>query len=153
PPGCIDPLCGFANTGILPPPGSTSQPLFLAELLASLSSPVLVINNLTGQGPTQFAALNPAGPSLFNTVEGGIRLPPQRSSPSAPGGAPGGQQQLPSGFDRRVIDIPPPTETRFVKDEVVVQIATTISLERLRAAVAPLGLEVLASENLAIIGS
>jgi filamentous hemagglutinin family protein len=155
PAGCIDPLCGFANTGILPPPGSTSQPLppFSADLLASLSSPVLVINNLIGNGPTQLAALNAAGPSLFNTVEGGIRLPPQQSPPSAPGGAPGGQQQLPSGFDRRIIDIPPTTETRFVKDEVVLQIATSITVERLRAAVAPLGLEVLASENISITGS
>jgi filamentous hemagglutinin family protein len=154
PPGCIDPLCGFANTGILPPPASTSQllPPFSADLLASLSSPVLVINNLAGQGPTQFAALNPAGPSLFSTVEGGIRLP-QQQPPGQTGSQQGQQQQLPTGFDRRVIDIPPPTETRFVNDEVVLQIAGSVTVERLEAAVGRLGLTLLAYENLAITGS
>ena len=66
---------------------------------------------------------------------------------------PAGQQQLPSGFDRRIIDVPPPTETRYVKDEVVVHIRTDIGVDQLGAAVTGLGLAVLASENLAITGS
>ncbi|HEX2398495.1 MAG TPA: hypothetical protein VHJ79_00605, partial [Mycobacterium sp.] len=100
---------------------------------------------------------------MFNTVEGGIRLPPQQQppGPTSPQQQPPGptspqqgqQQQLPTGFDRRVIDIPPPTETRFVKDEVVLQIAGNVTVEGLQAAVGRLGLTLLASENLAITGS
>src|SRR5437899_548503 len=44
-------------------------------------------------------------------------------------------------------------ETRFVKDEVVLQIAGNVTMERLQAAVGRLGLTLLASENLAITGS
>ena len=89
---------------------------------------------------------------MFNTVLGGIRLPPQQQ-PLGPTGSQQGQQQLPVGFDRRVIDIPPPSETRFVKDEVVFQIASNVTVEQLEAAVGRLGLTRLASENLAITGS
>ena len=60
---------------------------------------------------------------------------------------------MPAAFVRRVIDIPPPNETRFVKDEVVLQIAGNVTVERLQAVVGRLGLTLLASENLAITGS
>src|SRR5262245_79111 len=132
------------NTGIPPLPA--------AAFFESLPGPVQVINNLVGQGPSQLAALNAAGPAVFNTVEGGIRLPPQQQPPG-PTSPQQQQQQLPVGFDRRVIDIPPPTETRFVKDEVVLQIAGNVTVEQLQAAVGRLGLTLLASENLAITGS
>ena len=55
---------------------------------------------------------------MVNTTQGGIRVPPQQQ-PLGPTGSQQGQQQLPVGFDRQVIDVPPPSETRFVKDEVV----------------------------------
>jgi Subtilase family/M26 IgA1-specific Metallo-endopeptidase N-terminal region len=153
--GCSDPLCGFLNTGILPPPGSqppaVPQPLspFSPEFRASLPGQVQVINNLVGIGPNQLAALNTA--PVIDTSTGGVRLPrqQQRQQPSPPAGA----QNLPPGFDRRIIDIPPITETRLINNEALVQIATTNSIERLRAAVATLGLEVIASENIAITGS
>jgi hypothetical protein len=148
--GCSDPLCGFINTAILPPSTATLPP---AAFFESLPGPVQVINNLVGIGPSQLAALNAAAPAVFNTVQGGIRLPPQQQPPGPTGPQQGQQQQLPTGFDRRVIDIPPPNETRFVKDEVVLQIATNITVERLQAAVGRLGLTLLASENLAITGS
>ena len=145
--GCTDQLCGFLNTGILPP-GSSSTP-FLTDLLASLPGPVQVINNLVGIGPTQLSALNTA-PVVNIPQTGGVTLPPQQQRPSPSPGA----QNLPPGFDRRIIDIPPLTETNLIKDEAVVHIATaTVTVERLRAAVAPLGLEVVASENIAITGS
>src|SRR5262249_31165206 len=73
--------------------------------------------------------------------------------PGATGAKQGQKQRLPTGFDRRVIDIPPPTETRFVKDEVVLQIAGNVTVEGLQAAVGSVGLTLLASENLAITGS
>jgi subtilisin family serine protease len=152
------------NTGIPPLPANTGiPPLPAAAFFESLPGPVQVINNLVGQGPSQFAALNAAAP-VFNTVLGGIRLPPQQppgptgsqqgqQPPGPTGSQQGQQQQLPVGFDRRVIDIPPPTETRFVKDEVVLQIAGNVTVEQLQAAVGRLGLTLLASENLAITGS
>src|SRR5262249_12277459 len=153
-PGCSDPLCGLPNTGIL---SQTTTTLPGAAFFESLPGPVQVINNLVGQGPSQLAALNAAGPAVFNTVEGGIRLPPQQQPPGPTSPQQGQQQQqqqqLPTGFDRRVIDIPPPTETRFVKDEVVLQIAGNVTVEGLQAAVGRLGLTLLASENLAITGS
>jgi filamentous hemagglutinin family protein len=148
--GCSDPLCGFMNTAILPAATAT---LPAAAFFESLPGPVQVINNLVGQGPSQLAALGATAPAVFNTVEGGIRLPPQQQPPGPTSPQQGQQQQLPSGFDRRVIDIPPPTETRFVKDEVVLQIAGNVTMERLQAAVGRLGLTLLASENLAITGS
>jgi filamentous hemagglutinin family protein len=148
--GCSDPLCGFINTTILPPATAT---LPGAAFFESLPGPVQVINNLVGQGPSQLAALNAAAPAVFNTVQGGIRLPPQQQPPGPTGPQQGQRQQLPTGFDRRVIDIPPPTETRFVKDEVVLQIAGNVTVEQLQAAVGRLGLTLLASENLAITGS
>jgi filamentous hemagglutinin family protein len=146
--GCSDPLCGVLNTGILPPATAT---LPAAAFFESLPGPVQVINNLVGQGPSQLAALNAAAPPVFNTVEGGIRLPQQPAPGST--GSQQGQQQQPAAFGGRVIDIPPPTETRFVKDEVVLQIAGNVTVERLQAAVGRLGLTLLASENLAITGS
>jgi hypothetical protein len=141
--------------GILAQFGPTSQPLlpFSPDLLASLPGPVQVINNLVGNGPAQLAALNAAAPAVFNTIQGGIRLPPQQQPRGPTGAQQGQQQQLPTGFDRRVMDIPPPTETRFVKDEVVLQIAGNVTVERLQAAVGRIGLTLLASENLGITGS
>src|SRR5262249_41877159 len=131
----------ISNTGIPPLPA--------AAFFESLPGPVQVINNLVGQGPTTSAALTAPRP-VFTTVQGGTRLPPQQQPPGPTGSQQGQQQQLPVGFDRRVIDIPPPTETRFVKDEVVLQIAGNVTVEGLQAAVGRLGLTLLASENLAI---
>ncbi|MFL6822763.1 MAG: S8 family serine peptidase, partial [Xanthobacteraceae bacterium] len=152
--GCNDPLCGFLNTGILPPPGAVPAvpaPFspFLGEVIASQTSASQFINNLVGNGPAQLAALNTA-PVVNIPQTGGARVPPQRQQPTPPPGA----QNLPPGFPQRIIDIPPLTETSLIKDEAVVHIATaTVTVERLRAAVAPLGLEIVASENIAITGS
>src|SRR5262249_10922774 len=149
--GCSDSLCGFINTAILPP---VTAILPGAAFFETLPGPVQVINNLVGQGPSQLAALNTAAPAVSSPVQGGIRLPPQQQPPGPTGPQQGQQQQqLPTGFDRRVLDIPPPTETRFVKDEVVLQIAGNVTVEGLQAAVGRLGLTLLASENLAITGS
>ena len=51
------------------------------------------------------------------------------------------------------MDIPPATETRLIQDEVVVQIATNVTPDRLQAAVRRLGLTVIASESLVNAGS
>jgi hypothetical protein len=151
--GCTDPTCVFVSTGQLPPPSSTREPLppflpGLRELLAGQQTQVILnlINTI------QFAALNTA--PVVDTIQGGIRLPPQQGPGAAPGTGPAtGNQFLPPGIDRRIIDIPPPNETRFKTDEVMVHIRIDIGIERLRAAVAPLGVSILASEDIAIIGS
>src|SRR5262249_25461093 len=139
--GCSDPLCGFLNTGILPPPTAiaTLPPATFFPpdaFFQSLPGQVPVINNLVGIGPNQLAAPNTA--PVIDTRPGGGRLPRQQQG-QQPAPAPGAQN-LPPGFDRRIIDIPPITETRLINNEALVQIATTISIERLRDAVATLGL-------------
>jgi Subtilase family/The GLUG motif len=158
--GCSDPLCGFLNTGMLPPPGAPPAPApepvpavpapfspFFGEVIASQTSASQFINNLVGNGPAQLAALNTA-PVVSTPPGGGARVPPQQQPTTPPPGA----QNLPPGFPQRIIDIPPLTETRLIKDEVVVQI-TTANMERLQAAVRSIGLTLLASENLGITGS
>jgi hypothetical protein len=70
-----------------------------------------VIRNLVGT--VQLAAL-PTPPAVSN-VQSGIRLPPQ----PPPSSTPAGRQLLPAGLERRILDIPPPTETRFIKNEVI----------------------------------
>ena len=112
---CSDALCFFVNTGILPPPSGTPLAEFLESLAAQQTQ---IIQNLTAT--TQLAALST--PPVITDVQNGIRLPPQPPPAPPPGAA--GQQILP-GLDRRVVDIPPLTETRLIQDEVVVQIAST----------------------------
>jgi hypothetical protein len=176
--GCTDPTCVFVSTGLLPsPPTSqltseptsqptaqpTSQPtsfslgsptspllLFVPEFLASLSAQqAQVTQNLTSI--VQLAALST--PPVVNNIQGAIQLPPQASPFPSPPAAGGGSQQLPPGFEGRVIDIQPPNESRFIKDEVILQIAGNIALDRLQASVAQLGLILLESENLAVTRS
>ena len=165
--GCTDPTCVFVNTGLLPsalfppfPPSPPSSDRLLASLL--LLSPELRASLLAQQAQEilnltstlQLAALNTA--PVVTTTQGGIRLPPQQAPGPAPGtgtGPAAGNPFLPPGIDRRIIDIPPPNETRLKTDEVMVQIRTDIGVERLRAAVANLGVSILASEDLTILGS
>ena len=165
--GCTDPTCVFVNTGLLPsapfppfPPSPPSSDRLLASLLllspelraSLLAQQAQVILNLTST--IQLAALSTA--PVVNTTQGGIRLPPQQAPGTAPGtgtGPAAGNPFLPPGIDQRIIDIPPPNETRLKTDEVMVQIRTDIGVERLRAAVANLGVSILATENLTILGS
>jgi subtilisin family serine protease len=136
---------------LVPPTLLLLSPALAEQLAAQQAQQIL---NLTST--LQLAALNTA--PVVNTTQGGIRLPPQQAPGSAPGTGTGtspaaGNQFLPPGFDRRIIDIPPPNETRLKTDEVMVQIRTDLGIERLRAAVANLGVSILASENLSILGS
>ena len=135
------------------PPFSPELASLLAQQAAQLAAQQTQQTlNLTST--LQLAALNTA--PVFTTTQGGIRLPPQQAPGPAPGTGTGpatGNQFLPPGIDRRIIDIPPPNETRLKTDEVMVQIRTDIGVERLRAAVANLGVSILASEDLSILGS
>jgi filamentous hemagglutinin family protein len=156
--GCSDPTCVFVNTGVLPSPGATPStpstpsileplPPFspeLRELLAAQQTQQIA--NLIST--LQLAALNTA--PVVNITQGGARVPTQPQAPPPPAA---GRQDLPPGLTERIINIPPPDETRFRNDEVVVQVRTD-AMERLRTAVAGLGgLTIEATENLAIMGS
>ena len=144
---CNDALCFFVNTGILPPPsGTLVSTEFLQSLAAQQTQVILGLTTLT-----QLAALST--PPVVSNIQGAIKTPaqPPAGAPGA-GAAAGGRQILP-GLERRVVDIPPATETRLIQDEVVVQIASNVTPDRLQAAVRRLGLTVIASESLVNAGS
>ena len=109
-----------------------------------------VILNLTAN--IQLAALST--PPVVSNVQGAIRIPPQPAPqpPAGPSGAgaAAGREILP-GLERRVVDIPPATETRLIQDEVVVQIAA--NPDQLQAAVRRLGLTIIETQNLPNAGS
>jgi subtilisin family serine protease len=107
-----------------------------------------IILNLTSL--TQFAALST--PPVVSNIQGAIKTPVQPPAGASGAGAAAGRQILP-GLERRVVDIPPATETRLIQDEVVVQIASNVTPDRLQAAVRRLGLTVIASESLVNAGS
>src|SRR5262249_16673838 len=145
-------LCGFLNTGILPPP-APSLPPFSPAFFASLPGQVQIINNLVGIDPTQLAALNTA-PVVDIPPDGGVGMPsqPRLRTPAAPN-LPPAPPTLPPGPESRITDIPPLSLTSLVKDEVVMHIATTNTVAQVEDAVRSLGLTLLASENLAITQS
>ena len=116
-------------------PTTTLPPSDLPPLLPPPTQ-VQVIDNLVNT--VQLAALNTTPPL---NLQGGIR-PPQ-----FPPAVPPGFQQPPS-FPR-LFDIPPLTETRFITDEVMVQITSRISMAELENTLRRFGLTLLASERLA----
>ena len=67
-------------------------------------------------------------------------------------GAPGGQGGLPPQFGSRFFTPPPLGETHFVQNEVVLQIPTNIPAAQLQAMLSRLGLTVLGTQNLALLG-
>ncbi len=142
---CNDALCFFINTGILPPPSGTSLDDFLQSLAAQQTQIILNLTSLT-----QLAALST--PPVVSNIQGAIKTPVQPPAGAPGAGAAAGRQILP-GLERRVVDIPPATETRLIQDEVVVQIASNVTPDRLQAAVRRLGLTVIASESLTNAGS
>ena len=93
------------------PPISGAPAAFSPEPLSPLAASLLVQQAQVVQslaGAIQLAALNTA--PVVNTIQGGIRLPPQQALPPA-----AGRQFLPPGFDRRIIDIrrpPRPASSR-----------------------------------------
>jgi Subtilase family len=143
---CSDALCFFINTGILPPPSGNLDRLDRLDALAAQQTQIIL--NLTST--IQLAALST--PPVVSNIQGAIKTPSQPPPGASGAGAAAGRQILP-GLERRVVDIPPVTETRLIQDEVVVQIASNVAPDRLQAAVRRLGLTVIASESLANAGS
>jgi hypothetical protein len=102
-----------------------------------------IIDNLTNT--VTFASLNTS--PVITTQNNGVRQP--QFPPSLPPGA----QPPPTGqttdlFQQRVFDVPPLTETRFISDQVLLQIKCDIAVPRLEEEVRRLGLELMASQSL-----
>ena len=57
------------------------------------------------------------------------------AAPQPASNAAGAARQILPSLPRRIVDIPPVTETRMIKDEVVVQIASNMTADQLQAAV------------------
>jgi filamentous hemagglutinin family protein len=118
-PTAIDP-----GPDVQPTPQVSPQPQ--PQIIANLIAPT-----------TQLVALAPS--PVVGNAQGGVRLP---VFPQAVPGQPS-TLTLP-----RIIDIPPLTETRFVADEVVLQIRCETGTPQLEQAVRAIGLSLAESQNL-----
>ncbi|HLG81047.1 MAG TPA: S8 family serine peptidase, partial [Bradyrhizobium sp.] len=82
-----------------------------------------------------------------------LNQPPSTNGGSRPGSGPGqGPGGLSPEFGSRFFVVPPVGETHFVKDEVVLQIPSNIPLSQLQPIFNRLGLTVLGSQNLSLLG-
>ena len=126
------------------PAGTTPRTDAVAPDLQPSPQPQ-IIQNLVGN--TQFAALN-----TDQVVT--ITLPPARPPPGSPRQGPAPTNPyLPPGFSERIFDIPPITETRLIKDEVLLQIATIVTIDRLQDAVRQFSLSMIEFQSLGTTGS
>ena len=114
-----------------PDPDTIVRPLPQAQIIENL------VQNI------QLAALN-TDPvvNMAALTASTARTPqqPQRAVPANP--------YLPPGFERRIFDIPPLSETRFIKDEVLLQISTNVTVEQLQEAVRRFGLTLIEHQSL-----
>jgi filamentous hemagglutinin family protein len=124
-----------------PPPQQNPQ-------IAGTQSLLLQVANLIFQGNTQ--------PS----IPGEVVTPPEQDSQGGQGNnGRGGSRDGPNGTtgplrpDGRPSNIPPINETRFINDQVMVQIGANVSPEVLDRIVRRLGLTVLSSQTLALLGT
>jgi len=120
------------------------------DQVPTVPSQAQVIDNLVNT--VTFASLNTA-PVLNIPSSGGKGVrQPQYPPPAPPGAPPQGGQQPPQVF-QRIIDIPPLNETRFVQDEVVLQITSNTNVAQLEDALRNLGLALLDTQNLGGTGA
>jgi len=120
-------------------PGDTILQGVLDLLTPIVPSPQSqIVDNLINTNPV-FANYTP--PNVLNTTPGGVRQP-QFPPPVPPG------FQGPPSFPR-LFDIPPLTETRFIADEVVLQIITSnVTITELENVLRRFGLTLLGSQQL-----
>ncbi len=114
-----------------PPPPPTTQAQLIQNLVQDITLASVTLGEVVD---TQPLTQPPAGP------------PPAGSGPPP---APGG---LPPQFGARFFTPPPLGETRFIKDEVVLQIPSGITPAQLQAIFGPLGLSILGSQTMGLIG-
>jgi filamentous hemagglutinin family protein len=154
---CNDAVCGvlvngqlYDPTAIIPspsplpsPPPLTSPPPLPLPPPPSPTTEAQLIQNLV-QNITLAAV--PLG-DVVNTQP--LNQTPPTGPGAGPGPAPGG---LPPQFGARFFTPPPPGETRFVQDQVLLQIPNNIPLSRLQSVLASLGLSILGSQNMSLLG-
>ncbi len=148
--GCGNAVCDVLLNGQLfdptagnsAPPSSPSLPRPVpptpateAQLIQNLVQDVTLVSVTLGE-VVSTQALNQPPPGPPHT---GLGTPPP------PGG-------LPPQFGARFFTPPPFGETHFVKDEVVLQIPTNIPLAQLQSILAGLGLSILGSQNMGLLG-
>ena len=143
---CNNAVCDVLVNGQLfdPTAGNSSPP----PPLPSPPSPpteAQIIQNLVQE--VTLAAVN-----LGEVVNAQPLTQSQRQTPRS-GPVPGpGAGGLPPEFGARFFIPPPIGETHFIKDEVVLQIPTNIPLAQLQSIMARLGLSILGSQNMGLIG-
>jgi hypothetical protein len=127
------PWLPFNPIPIVPEPVPDVQPPAPAQPQAQTQIIDNLVNTVALTTPATAPVVNGLGP-----------LPPPSYPPLPP---PGGAQQQPQGF-QRIVDIPPLTETRFVNDEVLLQITSNRTIAELEAALRSFGLTLIASQQL-----
>jgi filamentous hemagglutinin family protein len=112
-------------------------------ILPDVPPPALVITNLI---LTTNQIFNPGNtPPVVTNIQNAIQLPPQLAAFTPPGG---GSVQPPPPPLPRIVDIPPLSETRFIADELVIQVDVGIGVAGVMEAIRQLGLTLIASEQL-----
>jgi subtilisin family serine protease len=108
-----------------------------------------ITQNLVANGVINLVALTPGDVVNTQPLTQSLASPPRTGPGPGPNPGPGG---LPPQFGARFFTPPPLGETRFVKDELVLHIPTNIPMEQLQPILAQLGLSILGSQNLGLIG-
>ncbi len=133
--GCNDPTCDTFRSGQLPPPGNNDDPNTPPPAQQQ-------IEDLTQD--LVLAALTPG--EVVNTQP---LTQPQQQRQTGP------RDRIPGQIDAgpgRFFFIPPLGETGFIKNEVLLQIDSNISRERLEQVTRQLGLTIIGSQRLDLIG-
>jgi filamentous hemagglutinin family protein len=151
---CNDGVCIILATGVLtnpnplpivipnppnnnppntPPPPTPTPPetALIRSLVADITLAAVALGDVVNTQP-----LNQPPPGPPHTGSG---------TPPAAGG-------LPPQFGSRFFIPPPLGETRFIKDEVVLQIPANIPLDRLKSVLALMGLSILGSQDMGLLG-
>jgi hypothetical protein len=111
----------------------------------------LVVQKAVNQ-PTTLAAVAPVVNTHAATQAVAPRQPPPLQPPPPPGQVPGFGGSNPF-VQTKFFIVPPPGETRYVPNEIVLQVGSHISRETLEAVAASLALTILDIQNLRALGT
>jgi filamentous hemagglutinin family protein len=155
--GCNDPGCVALVTGILGPINPTNPvlpPLPLPPLPQVTPPPVqppptfiLPPPSFQQASLTQGNVVDIQQPTTQGTTQSTPGTPGRPQQPGAPRNLGGNAGVWPSS------GMPPPGETRFLKDQIVLQIGSNVSRETVDRLARELGLTIIASQELSTIGT
>ncbi|HEY6255739.1 MAG TPA: S8 family serine peptidase, partial [Xanthobacteraceae bacterium] len=129
----FDPNAGNSPLPPPPPPPPPPPAVTQAQVIQNLIQNITLASVTLGD--------------VVNTLP--LDQPPRTGPGSAPGPSAGG---LPPQFGARFFVPPPLGETRFVQDQVVLQIPNNIPPALLQSVLASLGLSIMASQNMGLLG-